>query len=136
MNSDRSPALATAQRGLVDTGKSPPGLRGGRCRECDFRFFPFQNYGCERCGAHGDRLLPLTLAGRGTVLASAEVGPGDDPGVVARVAIDEGPEIRALLDGSTGRLPPGTRVCATLAEIPGAPGADPEYELRFVQESG
>ena len=136
MTSDRSPALAPAQRGLVDTDTTPPGLRGGRCRDCDFRFFPFQTYGCERCGAHGDRLLPHTMDGRGTILSTAGLGPGDDPCVLARIAIDGGPEVRALVDGSAGYVPPGTRVCATLTGVSAAPGEEPEYELRFVPEPG
>ena len=49
-----------------------PSLSGGECR-CGYVFFPWQTYGCERCGLSGDALRPKRLTGKGTLRAKATV---------------------------------------------------------------
>ncbi|MFC5749548.1 Zn-ribbon domain-containing OB-fold protein [Actinomadura rugatobispora] len=75
-------------------------LRGVRCRGCGRTAFPVQDFGCERCGAHGDDLEPVELSGNGTVLALLTVHEHPDPAVptpaaIAGIQLEEGPVLRA-----------------------------------------
>ncbi|MEW2353330.1 OB-fold domain-containing protein [Spirillospora sp. NPDC029432] len=79
-------------------------LRGVRCRACGRTAYPAQEFGCERCGAYGPELEPVELSGHGTVLALLTVHEHPDPAVptpatVAAVQLDEGPVLRARVDG-------------------------------------
>ena len=81
-------------------------LRGVRCRLCGRTAFPAQDFGCERCGAHGRDLEPAELSGRGTVLALVTVHEHPDPAVptpatIAGIQLAEGPVLRARVDGVT-----------------------------------
>mgnify|MGYP005714137211 CR=1 FL=1 len=85
-------------------------LAGGAC-ECGYLFFPWQRYGCERCG--GTTLRRKPLVARGILRSSATVhvfrGEGYEvPFTVGSIALDEGPVIRALVEGDG--LPVGQRV--------------------------
>ena len=112
---------------------SPPGLVGGACQGCGFVFFPYQRYGCERCGRYGDDLRARTLAGRGTVLAATVVRLHADPRrtapfTVLRLRLDDGPVVRAVaVDGAEVAV--GGRVEAVLVPIP--EGVDELFGLRF-----
>ncbi|XVV38308.1 Zn-ribbon domain-containing OB-fold protein [Streptomyces sp. CA-100214] len=87
---------------IVDLTSDPPKLHGGRCLGCGFVFFPFQTYGCEKCGSYGTSLQPFDLSGSGEVTASTVVHRHADPARtapfrVARVTLDEGPSVRGLV---------------------------------------
>lgn len=80
----------------------PPVLTGTTCTVCGRVAFPWQSFGCERCGAHSDEVHDSRLSGSGTVLTGLTVHehPNRDlplPAVVATIQLDEGPVIRALL---------------------------------------
>jgi uncharacterized OB-fold protein len=86
---------------IVDLSEDPPKLRGGSCRECGFVFFPFQAYGCEKCGAYGESLRPIPLKGQGRVTATTVVHRHADPRRpppfhVVQLVLDEGPSIRGI----------------------------------------
>ncbi|MFF7476944.1 OB-fold domain-containing protein [Streptomyces sp. NPDC008092] len=86
---------------IIDFETDPPQLGGGICRECGFVFFPFQSYGCERCGAYGDSLQPVRLRGSGEVSATTTVHRHADPSrkapfQVVQVELEQGPRVRAL----------------------------------------
>ncbi|RWA52939.1 hypothetical protein AU476_15575 [Cupriavidus sp. UYMSc13B] len=102
-----------------------PALLGGTCR-CGHLFYPWQSYGCERCGATGDALTPAALSGRGRVESSAVVHlhaspERQAPFTVTAVRLEDGPLVRTLALGSdAGRgtaLVPGDAVVAVLAEV-------------------
>ena len=116
-------------------GSDPAGnvvLRGGKCR-CGYVFFPFQEFGCERCGASGDALAAMDLAGTGRLIASSQVHLHADssrpaPFVIGTIALDDGPVIRTLL---TGAAQPPARVHAVLQPA----GEADMLDLRFAPES-
>jgi uncharacterized OB-fold protein len=116
----------------------PPVLLGGRCR-CGHIFFPMQTYGCERCGATGSALAPLSLAGRGRLVATATVHLHADPArpapfVVGTIALDDGPVIRTLLvDTTPSDRHPSARVEALLVPAARADGTE-ALDLRFRPE--
>ncbi len=111
-------------------------LFGGYCR-CGYRFFPMQHYGCEMCGAKGDELQMIQLAGKGELIASAVVHKHADekrptPFVVASIRLSDGPVIRTLLDypANGPALLPGEPLVATLINITDRDG-QPLRDLRF-----
>jgi uncharacterized OB-fold protein len=110
-------------------------LLGGRC-ECGYVFFPMQQFGCERCGRHGNSLQPHALRGRGTLIASATVHLHADkrriaPFVVGTIALDDGPVVRTLLTEAPLRQADAVRVMATLALVKIGDDASEAYDLRF-----
>ncbi|MBV6510289.1 MAG: hypothetical protein JJLCMIEE_03428 [Acidimicrobiales bacterium] len=136
------PQPISAQPTLYPAG--PPGsaarLRGRRCAACGYVFFPPQDFGCERCGAAADQLVPAELKGTGTLLACVTVyfHPLQEPTTpftVASILLDDGPAIRSLLVGAGETeaqcLEPGLRMQAVLTPA----GTDSEgteiVELRF-----
>jgi uncharacterized OB-fold protein len=128
--------LIPSQAGLVDAEVVPPRLRGGECTRCGLRFFPYQTYGCERCGAAADALSPTPLGPGGSVLnaATVRVHAGEDiraPFTVATVLLEPGLAVRGLLSGDSRRAVPGARV--VMALVPAGTDADgsPLHELRF-----
>ena len=127
---ERSTPLVAHQAELVDPRSTPPALRGGRCASCGYRFFPFQTYGCERCGAHGEQIEPLALPCRGQLQNMAAIQSREEGGesfVTARVLLEPGLVIRALLTGDTRAAKPGATVIGRLVETEeNGPG-----ELRF-----
>jgi len=112
-----------------------PALLGGVCA-CGYVFFPYQAYGCERCG--GLDLQPRVLSGAGRLLASARVhmhaGKGREaPFTVGQIALDDGPIVRTLIEGDGADLHPGGRMVTTLATVTDAEGAA-RLDLRFIPE--
>lgn len=96
-----------------------------------------QTYGCERCGARGDALTPVSLAGEGTLLASVTVhrhhGERAAPFVVGTVQLRDGPVVRTLLarDPEAPALEPGQAVQAVLQPAGAAAEGEPVLDLRF-----
>ena len=79
-------------------------LRVTRCAEDGLIAFPPEQFGCQRCGAHGDRLVPTSVPAIGTVVDAVTVhrhrGPGPEaPFSLATVDLDDGLIVRALVDG-------------------------------------
>ena len=102
---------------LTDDGR----LVASRCPACALVAFPAERYGCERCGALADSLLPVCLVPTGTVSASVLVHRHHDPAlpppfVVVAVALDGGPAIKGVLAGSIEPPPIGTRVRGFVAD--------------------
>jgi uncharacterized OB-fold protein len=86
---------------------SETSLRGVRCRACGRTAYPAQEFGCERCGAYGTDLETVELSGNGTVLALLTVHEHPDPNVptpatIAGIQLEEGPVLRARVDGVDG----------------------------------
>ncbi len=109
-------------------------LHGRRCAACGHVFFPPQDYGCEACGAAGDRLAPQDLPGRGALVASARVHQHPlAPFTVGTVLLDAGPAVTALIDAPPGGLAPGARVRARLVRSDERDGRE-VMELRFAAE--
>jgi uncharacterized OB-fold protein len=115
-----------------------PTLDGGTCSKCGYIFFPFQNLGCERCGAFGEALLGTPLRARGTVSSAAVVHFSADPGSpapyeVAEIRLDDGPLIRALLATGT----PAKRGSAVIGRrAAGSEGGSMSQTLRFHLATG
>ena len=110
-------------------------LSGGAC-ECGHVFFPWQTFGCEVCGRHGEDLHPRRLSGSGSIVASATVhlhaGKGRQaPFDVCVVKLDDGPVVRTLL-ASVGDPPqPGRAVRAVLVEVDGREPGERVRDMRF-----
>ena len=109
-------------------------LLGGRCA-CGHVFFPMQTHGCEACGRHGADLQPLTLAGRGRLLSSTVVRFHADsariaPFTIGKIALDEGPVVRALLVDPDREIRPGARMVSRMVSV-----GDSAVDLRFAPES-
>jgi uncharacterized protein len=112
-----------------------PALLGAVCA-CGYVFFPFQRYGCERCG--GLELEPRALSGAGRLLAAARVhlhaGKGREaPFWVGSIRLDDGPIVRTLIQGDEAGLRPGASMVTTLAAVTDAEGAQ-RLDLRFAPE--
>lgn len=92
-------------------------------------------YGCEACGAHGDALRDVTLPAEGVLLGVVTIrhhmGKAlDEPFVLARVLLEPGLAVRAVLTAVDHEPPVGTRVVGTLIDEGGG-----DAELRFRPES-
>jgi uncharacterized protein len=112
-----------------------PVLHGGRCR-CGYIFFPMQTYGCERCGSHGDALVPCQLSTSGTLLAEAVVHLHADksrptPFTIVKVALDDGPVVRSLLAEGDANISPGQRMTAKFAPVSTRETGETVLDLRF-----
>jgi uncharacterized OB-fold protein len=84
-----------------------PTLHGVRCARCGRVAVPVQDFGCERCGAHGADLAATELSGAGRVLAAVTVHEhplpqAPTPAVIGSVLLDEGPVLRAMLVDAAG----------------------------------
>jgi len=119
------PTLYVAQDDAGQSGR--PALLGRSCT-CGHVFFPPQDYGCEKCGSFGSALAPRRLAGAGTLVSWATVHMHARaypvaPFVVGKIALDDGPVVRALLRvPSEDGLHAGLPVQATLAAVGDAEG--------------
>jgi uncharacterized OB-fold protein len=123
------------------TPDRPPALLGGRCC-CGHVFFPPQRFGCDVCGAHGDRIQIVELAASGVLKAFAVAhrqrrADGTSPPVVGSVILDEGPAVEVMLDTEDDSgLFAGQRVHGRLVET----GRDDEgrslVDCRFTPEGG
>lgn len=78
-------------------------LLGTRCKQCGHIWFPQSLFGCERCGAYAANLESVSLCGRGTVLALARIPDDSDSFVLARIALDEGPVVRGIIEARPER---------------------------------
>lgn len=110
-------------------------LAGVRC-SCGRVAFPFQPFGCERCGSVTG-LQPADLRASGTLAAAitVHIHPGAMPPAPFRlgaVRLDDGPMVRARLQGDG--LKPGDRVAGAL--FPVGEAADAVFDLRFVPAGG
>lgn len=113
----------------VDEAGSPR-LRGMRCSACGMDAFPAQNYGCIRCGATGDQLVPRELATQGKLLSFAVVRTHPThpvPFTMGEIQLDAGPIVRAQLSDATP-LEIGQRVSASVE------GENEARHLEFVEE--
>ena len=132
MTDDKAPSRLFSTEGTAALSDHPA-LLGGKCGTCGYVFFPMQSYGCERCGS--ESLKPLSLTGRGRLLASAEVSmsPGawlPAPYTIGSIMLDDGAFVRAILD-----VPPGVPVKIDQVVVTRAvPQTRPdrgEHDLRF-----
>jgi uncharacterized OB-fold protein len=130
MASERK-ALFSAQGtpALPDT----PALVGGKCASCGHIFFPFQSYGCEKCGSH--ELASIQLSGCGKLICSAQVHMSANPAfpspyVVGSIQTDDGAVVRAVLSvGADADLVPGTPMVTEL--VPETRPEQGAYDIRF-----
>lgn len=125
-------AISPQHRQLVDTTTDPPSLCGGECTACGHRFFPYQSHGCEKCGGHGHTLRPIRLRAEGVLLGSVVVRHHggkilDEPFTLARVRLEPGIAVRAVLSGEDLDPPIGAHLLGTLVPIEGSE----DVELRF-----
>ncbi len=112
------------------------GLSGGKCVKCGYVFFPFQQRGCEKCGAHGEDISAYELGAGGKLVSAATVHlhAGKNrtaPFVIGVIELDSGPRVRTLLvemPDAEQRL--GEMVEAVLVEAKNKDG-DPVQDLRF-----
>jgi uncharacterized OB-fold protein len=112
-----------------------PSLLGGCC-PCGHVFFPMHTLGCEVCGRHGDALRPMRLTGRGRLLSATIVHlhadpPRPAPFTIGKIALDDGPVVRTLLETAEERAPPGTTMVAALSSIGVADDGSAILDLRF-----
>jgi uncharacterized OB-fold protein len=138
--SDEAAMTALLKPKLYDaegTAAAPghPALIGGRCGACGYTFFPFQAFGCERCGSVD--LAPHRLSGTGRLTARARVhlhaGKGREaPFTIVEVKLDDGPTVRTLAAGDAP-LSTGQRMATMLAPVTDAAG-DARLDLRFTAE--
>ena len=130
--------LTSAEPELYSVDSSGrPALKAVQDRD-GYICFPAQSFGSEFNGDHGDELTPITLSGLGTVTATSTVHRhlGHDiaaPFVVASIALDEGPLVRAVLD-QDGLATIGERVRAiTIGRAPDPSADHAVAELRFTR---
>jgi uncharacterized OB-fold protein len=105
-------------------------LIGGICPDGHVHF-PLQQLGCETCGAAGDAITRRDLSGDGVLTAAVTVTMRNldavpPPYHIGTVHLDDGPVIRALLNGEQRH---GGRVTAMIADDHA--GADSRFALRF-----
>lgn len=116
-----------------------PKLNGGRCRACGYVFFPPQSYGCEICGASGDKLQPFALKGEGMLRSFATVhlhsGKAIEvPFTVGVILLDDGPAVRAIIVQKTDAgLKIGARMHAVIVYAAADEGSAGANELRFAR---
>lgn len=115
-------------------------LQGVACDKCGHLAFPEQHYGCEKCGATGDDLVPRALDARGTLLAFATVNlhRGKDievPFIVGSIQLDEGPTVRCtLVEQDESELAHGGEVIGKIVMNMMVDPDNPRAELRFGRE--
>ncbi|MEY4502161.1 MAG: hypothetical protein RIS52_2051 [Pseudomonadota bacterium] len=110
-----------------------PALIGGKCASCGHIFFPFQAYGCEKCGSIA--IESIQLSGRGKLICSAQVHMSANPAfpapyVVGSIQTEDGAVVRAVLSVTADAdLVPGTSMITELV-----PETRPEqggHDIRF-----
>ncbi len=101
-----------------------PELLGSECTLCDYRWFPAAEFGCERCGAHGDNLVERLLSANGILLSCVKVPEGEIGFILASIKLDEGPVLRGIIE-SDETVAIGDKVEAFETE------ADGEKVIRF-----
>ena len=136
----READVAEQRQKLFDDtiGDEPPGLLGGKCRTCGYQFFPYQGYGCLKCGSTD--LEEVRLAGRGEVLSTAKVHLHASPDrptpfTIVEVRLNDGPCLRALADPDVAEsLNVGVRVQSKL--VPETREGRGAFDLRFTTVEG
>jgi uncharacterized protein len=135
-----SEAAGLVHPSLYATGKDGSlSLYGVYCSACGRSAFPYQQYGCEACGAEADALERLSLPARGSIVSFSAVHrhPGKDieaPFVIAQVRLDSGIFLRCTMaSGDDAGLKSGQRVAGCL--IAGSGPHEGKQELRFRQEN-
>lgn len=114
-----------------------PALKGCQCK-CGYVFFPRQYFGCESCGRLPDEIEDIEISGKGKLREFATVHRShrkdlEAPFIVAKIILDVGIVIRALLDVHDEKmLSIGQTVYSNLTTV----GKDEEgrdiVDLRFV----
>ncbi len=114
-------------------------LHGVYCSTCGRSAFPYQEYGCEACGAEAVALERVSLPARGSIISFSSVHrhQGKDieaPFVIAQVRLDSGIFLRcAMAPGDHAGLKSGQRVAGCL--VAGSGPHEGKQELRFRQET-
>lgn len=121
--------------GLYDPEEKQPRLFGTRCDQCDTSFFPPLGIGCEVCGS--PNLSEIRLSTAGTVHSAATVhrhsGKNvETPFIVAEILLDDGPLVRALLEGTERENVIGERTVARWFEVNKDSDDSQSVEPRFV----
>lgn len=125
--------MISAEPDLYDVDDDGVPTLFGLCDSTGFVSFPFQEYGSEYNGDHGDRVARIELCGTGVVSAITPIHSHLDPKVVtpyllASIVLEEGPMVRSVLvDAPQAQI--GTRVRAIT--VPVARGDGQVAELRF-----
>ncbi|MGC3959449.1 MAG: OB-fold domain-containing protein [Verrucomicrobiota bacterium] len=120
---------------LYQASDGAPLLAGCRCAACGYVGFPFQNFGCEKCGAAD--LAPTQLRARGTLVSFAQVHrhAGKDiaaPFAIGEIRLDDGPLIRCTLASNAQAQRIGQIMVGVLEHNP---ASEPDVrELRFEAE--
>lgn len=120
---------------LYQASDGAPLLAGCRCAACGYVGFPFQNFGCEKCGAAD--LAPTQLRARGVLVSFAHVHrhAGRDivaPFSIGEIRLDDGPLIRCTLSSSQAQPSLGQIMVGVLEHNP---ASEPDVrELRFEAE--
>jgi uncharacterized OB-fold protein len=110
-----------------------PALVGGKCATCAHFFFPFQAYGCEKCGSLA--LESIQLSGRGKLICSARVHMSANPAfpapyVVGSIQTEDGAVVRAILSvAAEADLVPGTTMVTEL--VPETRPEQGAHDIRF-----
>lgn len=135
MTENVEPPCLFAEDGTNDS-PAHPALKGGKCLDCGYLFFPMQTYGCEGCGSQN--LEPMLLSGRGELIASAQVNmPAGKhrpaPFTVGSVKTEDGVFVRSILDvAAMTPLKTGISVVTNLVDEPRPDKG--EKDLRFKPE--
>ena len=120
---------------LYQASDGAPLLAGCRCAACGYVGFPFQNFGCEKCG--GADLAPAQLRARGVLVSFAHVHrhAGKDiaaPFAIGEIRLDDGPLIRCTLASGAQAQFVGQTMVGVLEHNP---ASEPDVrELRFEAE--
>jgi uncharacterized OB-fold protein len=115
-------------------------LNGVKCQACGHVAYPFQDYGCEKCGAFGEDLVLKPMAARGTLASFVDVHFyfGKDiepPFYVGLIALEDGPIVRCTL--ATPGREPLTHGVSMSAKVYVNDAPDPQNPVREVRfESG
>ncbi|MFT3852501.1 MAG: hypothetical protein QM733_07180 [Ilumatobacteraceae bacterium] len=89
-----------SSRDLWSLDDGAPVLHGVRCLACGATMFPPQRYGCEACGAFGDRLVDTTIPTEGRLHSYTTVylhPKLPTPFLVGEIATSAGPLVRTRL---------------------------------------
>jgi uncharacterized OB-fold protein len=110
-------------------------LAGCRCAACGHVGFPFQSFGCEKCGSAD--LAPAPLRARGVLISFAQVHRhgGKDisaPFAMGEIRLDDGPLIRCTLSNAIGAQRVGQIMVGVLEHNPAS--ESDVRELRFEAE--
>jgi uncharacterized OB-fold protein len=83
-------------------------LTGWVCHECGQRGLPYQDFGCERCGASRDAIGEAEFAARGTLRSCAVIrrhAVWPVPFTMGEIQLDSGHTIHAFLSEDTAWRP-------------------------------